>query len=196
MLAITSYNIGALIEKDSMKRFIGSQFSSDFINKQCQSKCDQYQLQRESCIQTCALDLTNQTQVGIDKALNEIYEKKFFNFSLNDFTSFLSKYLLFAVIGIISGILLLFVSPTPFSTLGKNFVTISISLFISDILPQLMTASVNLPLDLGQSINDYFSSGFNHQLIYGIIFLIAGIVFILINYYLNKRKDKKVKNKK
>jgi uncharacterized membrane protein len=179
-----------------MKRFIGSQFSSDFINKQCQSKCDQYQEYRENCIQNCVSDLTNQTQAGIDKALNEIYEKKLFNFSLNDFTSFLSNYLLFAVIGIISGILLLFVSPTPFSTLGKNFVTISVSLFISSIIPLSVTASVSLPVDLGKAISDYFSSSFNQQLIYGIIFLVSGIVLILINYALSRRKVKKDGNKK
>jgi len=193
LLAITSYNIGSLIEKDSIKNFIRLQMGPDFIKNQCQDKCEQRQEYGENCTQLCIADLTNQTEIGIDKTLDEIYQKKFFNLDLDDFTTFLGNYLLFAVVGIISGILLLFASLTPLSTLGKNLISISISLFISSILPQFMTTSVNLPIDLGKAVNDYFSSGFNEQIIYGIIFLVSGLVLILINYYLNKRK---VKNKK
>lgn len=196
LLAITSYDIGNLLQKNYIKSFITSQMGPDFIREQCQNKCEQYQDLRENCTQFCVSDLTNQTQTGIDKALNEIYDKKLFNFSLNEFTLFLADYPLFFVVGIISGILLLFASLKPLSTLGKDFVSISFSLLITSIIPQFMTASVNLPIDLGQSINNYFSSAFNQLLIYGVIFLTVGLVLILINYALDRRKIKKDQNKK
>jgi hypothetical protein len=190
VLSITSYDIGNTIEKNSIKDFIRFEMGPSFIKEQCQNKCSQYQ-DKEECNQFCISDLTNQTQLGIGKTLDEIYDKKLFGITLNEFILFLNNYPMFAAIGIVAGILLLFASITPLSTLGKNFVTISVSLFISALIPYFMTASVNLPLDLGGAMGNYFSSGFNQQIVFGIIFIAAGLILILINYALDRRKSKK-----
>jgi hypothetical protein len=190
LMAITAYSIGNLIQKESMKDFIKVE-SMQFIDQQCQENCNQYTEYKEACIQLCIADLTNQTQTGVDKAVDEIYQKQIFNTNLEEISFLLSQYILFAVIGIFSGILLLIASKTPLLTLGKDFISIAISLFISSFTPQFMMASVNLPFNLGEAIKDYFSPSFNQLMNYGIIFLIIGIILIIINYLLKKRKKTK-----
>ena len=190
LMAITSYSVGGLVQKSSIKDFIKSE-SGKFIDQQCQENCKQYPDYKDACIQLCITELTNQTQSSVDKAVNEVYKQKFFGISLDEISSLLIQYFLFFIIGIVFGILLLVASKTPFLTLGKNFISIAISLFISSITPQFIIASVNLPFNLGQAIKDYLSPSFNQQMYYGIILLITGIVFVIINYILSKRKMKK-----
>jgi hypothetical protein len=196
LLAITSYNIGALIQKDSIKNFIKTK-SNEVINQQCQENCNQYVDLRAECTQACSTEMTLEAEASINKAVDDIYQQKFFELvSLNEISLMLAQYLLFLIIGIFSGILILVVSKTPFLTLGKNFISISISLFISSVTPQFMLASINLPFDLGKSIKDYFFSGFNQLAYFGIAFLAAGIALIAVNYFLEKRKNKEVNKSK
>jgi len=194
LMAITSYSVGGLVQKSSIKDFIKSE-SGKFIDQQCQSQCEQYPDYKNTCIQLCTAELTNQTQAGVDKAVDEIYQKQFFNVTLDELSSLLNQYILFLIIGVISGILLLFASRTPILTLGKDFISVAISLFISSFTPKFIIASVNLPFDLGKAISDYFSPSFNQLLNYGIIFLVIGIVLIIINYLLSRRKKPITKEK-
>lgn len=194
--AITSYTLGNLIQKDSLKDFIKSEIGTEFINKQCQENCNQNTDYKDACIQLCITELSNQTQMSVDKTVDEIYQQKLFNITLNEISFFLSQYIVFIIIGIFSGILLLIASKTPFLTLGKDFISISISLFISSVTPQMVIASINLPFNLGQAVRDYLSSGFNQQINYGIILLIIGIILVVINYLLKRIKTTKEKRKK
>jgi hypothetical protein len=189
LFAITSYNIGNLVQKVSIKIFIKSQ-STNFIDQQCEENCKDYPDYKDLCIQQCLAEATNQTESGISKAVDEIYEQKFFDLAtLEDISSLLTHYLLFLIIGIVCSILIFVASKTPFQTLGKGFISISISLFISSVTPQFMLASINLPFDLGKAIKDYFFTGFNQLIYYGIAFLIVGIILIIVNYLLAKRKE-------
>jgi len=188
-MAITSYTIGDLIQKNSIKNFFKTEIlGTEFINQQCESRCNEYQDYRGECMSLCLTDLTNQTETGVDRAVDEIYKRQFFNMNLEQISYFFANYISFAVIGIFVGIVLLIVSTTPFLTLGKNLITIAISLFISSFIPQFTFASINLPLDLGQTFTDYLSSGFNQQMVFGIIFLIAGIILVVINYVIDRRR--------
>lgn len=195
LMAITSYNIGNLIQKESIKNFIKSE-SLKYVSQQCENQCDQYPEYKELCVQRCLAETTNQTEVGVNKAVDDIYQQKLLDMvSLDEASSLLSQYLLFLVIGVICGVLIFFASKAPFKTLGKDFISISISLFISSIIPQFIIASVNLPFDLGQAIKDYLSPSFSQLMSYGIAFLVAGIVLIIINYLLERRKETKEKRK-
>lgn len=188
--AITSYTLGSLIQKDSIKAFIKSE-SLNVIDKQCQDQCSQYADYKDACIQICSNELTNQTQTGVDNAVNTVYQQKFFGATLDQISSLLSQYVLFLMIGVFLGALLLVVSQTKLLTFGKNFITLAVSLFISSFTPQFIIAVINLPFNLGEAIKNYLSSGFNQQLQYAIILLIAGVILIIIDYSLDRRKKKK-----
>jgi len=190
LFAITSYNIGKLIQKESMKNFIKAQ-SMSVINQQCEEECKNYPDYKDLCIEQCLKETTNQTEAGINKAIDDIYKQKLADLTtLEELSSFLSHYILFLIIGIVCGILMFVASKTPFQTLGKGFISISISLFISSVTPQFIMASINLPFDLGKAIKDYFFSSFNQLMYYGIAFLIVGIILIIINHLLERRKNK------
>lgn len=186
-IAITSYNIGNLIQKESIKNFIKSE-STKYLNQECQNQCSQYEDYKDACIQLCLTELINQTEISVNKVVDDIYQQKFFDMTLDEVSLFLSQYILFAIIGIFSGILILIASKTPFLSLGKNIISVSISLFISSIAPQFMLASINLPFNLGKSIKDYFFPSFNQLIYYGIILLIIGIILVIVNYVIKKKK--------
>lgn len=185
--AITAYTLGTLIQKDSIKVFIKSEVLNT-INEQCQTQCNQ--VLEASCMQLCLDYLTNQTQSDVDNAVNSIYQQKFFGITLDEISTLLFQYVLFFVIGIFTGALLLLASKTPLLTIGKNFIALAISFFISSFTPQFIFASVNLPFDLGEAIKNYLSAGFNQQFQYAIVLLIAGVILIIIGYALSKRKPK------
>jgi hypothetical protein len=196
LMGITSYNIGNLIQKKSIKVFIKTE-SMSFINDQCKENCAPYPEYKDLCIDQCLATLTNETESSVNKAVDGIYQQKLANWvSLDELASFMSQYVLFFVIGIIVGIMILIASKTPFLTLGKDFISIAISLFISSVTPEFMLASINLPFDLGKAIKEYFSPGFRYLLYYGIIFLAVGIILIIIDHFLEKRKRFKEADKK
>jgi len=184
------------VQKASIKNFIKTQ-STNYIDQQCQEKCDVYSDYKDMCISQCKLEVANQTESSINKAIDEIYQQKIANLvTLNELSSFLTHYILFLIIGIVCGILAFIASKTPFQTLGKGFISIAISLFISSVTPQFVIASISLPFDLGTAIKDYFFSGFNQLIYYGIAFLAVGIILIIVNYLLEKRKNAKETGKK
>ena len=188
-IAITSNTLGTLIQKESIKVFLGTE-GKKFTSLQCEEDCKQYSGNQAECLQSCEADLTNQTSVVVDKATDEIYQRNFFGFNLNETSSAASDYFAFLIIGIISGVLLMVASKTPFSTLGKNLISIAISLFILVLFMYSIMIYVNLPLNLGKDFLSYLSPGFDQQIKYGIILLVAGIVLIVINYDVNRRKNK------
>jgi uncharacterized membrane protein YwzB len=192
LFALTSYDLDKVVQKDAIKGFIRIQ-GLKHVDDQCQEECSQNPY--ESCLSDCKIQKTNQIQTGVDKAVDELYDKKIFGVTLEELSSFLSYYLLFAAIGIFSGILLFFASENPFSTIGKDFITIAVSFFISSLTPDFVTASVNLPFDLGRAISDYLSPAFSQQMNYAIVFFVAGIIFIVVDYLLAKRKAKIGKKK-
>ena len=188
-MAITAYTLAPLIQKDSITAFFRSA-SLSVVNDQCQKDCSQYTDYKDTCLQTCPTELTNQTETGVDDAVNSIYQQKFFGVTLEQMSALLSQYVLLLVIGIVTAVMLLFVSKNPFSTLGKDFATLAASLFISSFTPQFIIASVNLPFNFGDAIKNYFSAGFNQQFQYAVVFMVSGIILIVIDYLLSRRESK------
>lgn len=194
-IAITSYTLGNLIQKESIKGFLDNE-GTKIINQQCDEQCKQYTSNRTECLQDCEVYLNNQTKTLIGAVTDEIYQRNFFGMNLNEVSSTSSEYLIFLIIGIIFGMLLLVASETPFSTLGKNLITISISLFILYFAMNFIIVFVNLPLDLGKDFIDYLSSGLNLSAKYGIVLLAMGIVLVAVNYAIRKDKSEKAGKEK
>jgi len=184
---VTSYTIGDSIQKENIKIFIKSQLDSELAVQQCDEICGNITKTstKTICLNECLTTISNQSEEIIDKAMDDIYNKKFMNISINEAASLLSNFFLFFILTIISGIALFFVSENPLTTLGKNNISISISLFIFGFLPNL------IPLPEIPTIRvmfNYLSSGLKQQIYFGIIFLIIGIIFLIANYILKKRK--------
>jgi len=183
---VTSYAIGNSIQKENIKIFIKSQLSSELATQQCDSICSNVTETslKATCLDECLDRFSNESEEVINKVVDDIYNKKFMNISINEAASLLSNFFLFFILTIISGIALFFVSENPLTTLGKNSISISISLFIFGFLPNL------IPLPAIPAVRvmfDYLSSGLSQQIYFGIIFLVIGIVFLIANY-IKKRK--------
>jgi len=184
---VTSYAIGDSIQKENVKSFIISQLGPELARDQCNNICkDVTETSLKAlCIGECSNRLSNQSEEVIDKTLDDIYNREFYNIKINEAVSLLSNFTLFFILTIIFGIAILFVSENPFMTLGKNNISISISLFVSSFIFNL----IPLPEVPAVSIMyDYLSSGLKQEIYFGIIFLIIGIVFLIANYVLKRRK--------
>jgi hypothetical protein len=182
--------MGNLIQKDSVKGFLNIE-GTKLIGQQCGEQCGQSVENVTECLQECETHLSNQTGVLVDKATDEIYKRDFFGIKLDEVSSVVSGYILYLIIGIIFGSLLFITSKTPFSTLGKNLISISISLFILVLFIRTIVIIINAPLDIGKDFIDYLSPGLDQQMIYGIILLIIGIALIVVNHILKKKTQKK-----
>jgi len=189
-IAITSQTMGNLIQKNSVKGFLNTE-GTKIIGQECEDQCKQYTENITACLQDCEVYLSNQTSTLVDKVTDEIYQRNFFGINLNEVSSTVSGYLIYLIIGIIFGVLLFIASKTPFSTLGKSLISISISLFVLVLLLRTIVIIVNAPMDIGKDFINYLSPGLDQQLKYGIILLIVGIVFLIINYIIKKRAEKK-----
>jgi len=184
---VTSYTIGNLIQKDNIKTFIKLQLGSELATEQCNNMCSNVTETslKTICLGECIGRFANESGEVVNKAVDEIYSKKFMNISIDKAVSLLSSFTLFLILTIISGIALLFISETPLASLGKNCISISVSLLIFGFLPKL------IPLPETPAVRmvfDYLSSGLGKQIYFGIIFLIIGIIFLIANYILKKRK--------
>jgi len=182
--------MGKLIQRDSVKGFLNTE-GTKLIGQQCEEQCSQLTENDTECLQECETYLSNQTGVLVDKATDDIYQRDFFGINLNEVSSTSSDYLIYLVIGIISGLSLFVASKTPFSTLGKNMISISISLFVLVLLMRTIVVIVNAPMDIGKDFIDYLSPGLDQQVKYGIILLIVGIVLLVVNYIIKKKTLKK-----
>lgn len=189
-IAITSQTMGNLIQKDSVKGFLNIE-GTKLIDQQCEEQCSQFTENSTECLQECETYLANQTGVLVDKATDEIYQRNFFGINLNEVSSTASEYLIYLIIGIISGLSLFIASKTPFSTLGKNMISISVSLFVLVLFMRMIVVIVNVPMDIGKDFIDYLSPGLDQQVKYGIILLIIGIVLLVVNYIIKKKTLKK-----
>jgi hypothetical protein len=186
--------MGDVIQKESVKTFIKTQLSPSLAAQQCEEYCKDRNETKGVCTQLCLSQISNKTEESVNGAVDEIYKKEFFGITINDVSYFISQFLIFVVLAVVSAALVLFVSQTPLTTLGKNMISVSISLFISSFSPDFLFLSSNLPFI--QSIFDYLASAFKQQMNFGIIFLIAGIALLAVGYTMKYRKSKKAEKKK
>jgi hypothetical protein len=188
-IAVSYASMGNLLRKESVKEFLNVE-GAKFIEEQCQKDCNQSS--SPTCLQNCSSTSANQTTTLVDKAVDELYQKQFYGLTLNEVSSFSYSFLLYFVLILLSGGLLFIASKNPFSTLGKNLVMTSLSLFVTSFSTQFVITFVNLPLDLSKAVNDFLSSSFDKQINIAIILLSIGIIFIMIDYFIRKRKKKTI----
>ena len=190
-MAVTSYTLGDLMQKENLKDFIESSLAPNLMEDQCEEFCMNFTgEQKQACGQICIEQLGNRTDQGVGMAIDEVYEKEFYGVSVNQIAYVLQQFTLFVIISVVSCVLILILSEDPLGHIGKNLITISISLFIASFSPNLIMSFSNLPVE--ELLSDYLGSGLDQQTIIAIVFISVGIALVIANY-LVKRKKKTVK---
>jgi hypothetical protein len=187
-MGITSYTIGGLLQKENLKSFIESGMAPDLVENQCNNLCSDAGEQKQSCLDRCIEEMGNQTDQTVSSVVDSVYNTEFYGVSINQITLVLNQLVLFIAIALISGVAIFFVSEEPLSTLGRNMISISVTLFITALSPNFILSLSNVPI---QGIfSDYMSRGLELQNIFAVLLLVVAIVFIITDYLI-KRKRKK-----
>ena len=187
-MAVTSYTLGDLIQKDNLKDFIESSLAPNLMEDQCDEFCVNFTgEQKESCGQICIEQLGNKTDESVSMAVDNVYEKKFYGVSISQLADLLSQFTLFVVLSVVSGALILVMSEEPLGHIGKSLITISISLFIASFSPNLILSFSNLPVE--EVLSDYLGKGLDQQTMIAIVFIAIGIVLIAANYFIKRKKE-------
>jgi hypothetical protein len=191
-MAITSYTLGDSLQKENLKEFIASGLAPDLMEDQCEEYCVNFtEEQKEACIRLCMDQVGNKTGENVGNVIDVIYEKSFYGVTVNQLANLLNQLTLFVVLSIVSAALIIVVSEEPLGHIGKNLITISISLFIASFSPNLIMSFSNLPVE--EMVSDYLGQGLEQQTMFATIFIIVGIALIIANYFLKRRKKKEIK---
>jgi hypothetical protein len=191
-MAVTSYTLGDLIQKENLKEFIESGLAPDLLEEQCDEFCVNFTgEQKQACAQICIEQIGNRTDESVSRAIDDVYEREFYGISINQLAYLLNQFTLFVVLSIVSCALILYLSEEPLSHIGKNLVTISISLFIASFSPNLILSFSNLPVE--ELLSNYLGKGLDQQTMIATVFIIIGIALIILNYFIKRRKKKTLK---
>ena len=192
-LGITSYTIGELLQKENLKGFIETSVAPDLIQNQCSDICSNNS-QIEDCLSRCTDEMGNQTSHTIESTIDNVYESEFYGFSIEQVTSILSQLFLFVAVAIASGAAIFFVSEEPFSTLGRNMLSVSATLFITAFSPNFLLSLSNIPTD--SIFSGYMSKGLEMQKLFAAVVLVIAIVFLITDYLIKRRMRSAVPKKK
>jgi hypothetical protein len=199
-LFVTSYVFGDRIQKDSLKSFVKSEMVPGMMGQQCDEICKDFdEIERIQCLQVCREQIetntTEEIESSIDTFIDQIYEKEVMSISLSDITYILSLSVLLGIVTLITGALLFLASEKPFSSVGWNLITVSIYLLIIGFAPNFIPSG-GIGTDIVQSAMGFIFEGLEKQITFGVVFLIIGIVFVIVHYYIEYRKSKKTKKTK
>jgi len=199
-LFVTSYVFGDRIQKDSLKSFVKSEMVPGMMRQQCDEICKDFDgIERTQCLQVCREQIetntTEEIENTIDTFIDQIYEKEVMSISLSDITYILSLSVLLGIVTVITGTLLFLASEKPFSSVGWNLITVSVYLLIIGFAPNFIPTE-GVGTDIVQSAMSFIFEGLEKQITFGVVFLIIGIVFVVIHYYIKYRKSKKTKKTK
>jgi hypothetical protein len=193
-MAVTSYTLGEPLQKENLKEFIETGIAPEMLEQKCDDFCADFEeVQKQACIELCISEIGNKTSDTVSKAVDDVYDKEFYGISVEQMTYYLNQFILFFILSIASGALILFVSKEPLGHLGKNLITVSITLFITGFSPNLIMSFSNLPVE--ELLSSYLGQGLEQQKILAIIFIVAGIALVITNYIMKRRKKKKSKKK-
>jgi hypothetical protein len=193
---LTSYTLGEYLQKESLREFIESSLDPSLIEQGCEEECSKKiegitDELKEICTEQCIIEAENKLEENLNNEINRIYEERVLGYSINEAISLLNQFTLFAILTIVSAGSILFLSEEPLSYLGKDLITISMfSFLIAEFLPNLVMLLSNISID--GVISSYMGQGLEQLKTISIIFIIIGIVLIITNYFLKRKKEKTV----
>jgi len=194
-MAITSYTIGDSLQKENLKEFIESSMAPSLLEDQCDEFCVNFTgEEKQACARICIEQIGNKTSESVAKAVDDVYETSFYGVSIEQLVELMSQLTLFVILSIASCALIMVLSEEPLGHIGKNLITISVSLLIASFSPNLLMSFSNVPVD--DMISNYLGEGLEIQSIIASVFIVVGIALIIANYFLKRRKKKKAKKNK
>ncbi len=180
--AITLFNIGPFLQKDSLSGFIVGQCVK-LSAQSCQEQCDS-----DECEFECSSAISSQLSDGVDVAVDDLYDRRFYGVSISDALSF-SLFGVMAILSAVSAALLIFASKKPLMTLGKDMTVSSVSVMATPLVLGVVLSSVSLPFDIGASFLTYVSMGLSNQTFSGLVMLLIGVLLIFLNCASKRRKN-------
>jgi hypothetical protein len=193
-MAITSYTIGDSLQRDNLKSFLESSMAPSLLEDQCDEFCVNFTgEQKQACAQICIEQVGNKTAESVSKAVDDVYETSFYGITIDQLVYLMSQLTLFIVLSFASGALILVLSEEPLGHIGKNLITIAVSLLIASFSPNLLMSFSNVPVD--KMITDYLGQGLEMQTMIAAVFIASGIALMAANYFLKRRKKKAVNKK-
>jgi len=184
--AITSYTIGNMLDKESLKSFVNLNIAPNLISQQCNWYC-KGEADVEGCVEECVSENLGQTDKTVNEKIDELYGRKIFGVTLNQVSSLLSQTTLFLLLTLLCGLFLLKASESPLDTFGKIFITTSISLFIAGFSPNFIVGTTITGIPIIEDMFSYLSSGLELQIKIGIVLFILGIILIIIDRYRERK---------
>ena len=185
-MGITSYTIGDLIQKESLKGFIETGMAPSLIESQCTDFCSGKEV---DCFGACIDEMENQTSKTINDVIDNVYESNVYGVSIGSVISILSQLLLFVAIAVITGTAIFFVSDEPFSVMGRNVLSVSITLLITAFSPNLILSLSNV--EMNSVFSGYLSHGLELQALLAVVFIAVAIVFLVADYLIKRKRLKK-----
>ena len=191
---ITSYTLGDLLQKDNLKDFIENGMAPDIMYSQCEDFCAKYEDREQECLDICTDEMEKNINLTVSSTIDNVYNAGFYGITLSDVISILEMFWLFAAITVISAAGIFYFSEEPLATMGGGILSISITLFITALSPNLILSLSNVPM---QSVfSDYMSRGLDQQMFFALILLAIAVAFMIANYLIKRRNTKSKKKTK
>ena len=185
---ITSYTLGDLLQKDNLKNFIEEGMAPDIMQSQCEDFCMNYKDREQECLKVCTDEMEKNLNMTVGSTIDNVYNTSFYGISINDVIKILEMFWLFAVITVIAAVGVFYFSDEPLVTLSRDLLSISITLFVTALSPNIILSLSNVPMQ--DIFSDYMSQGLDQQMFFAIVLLAIAIVFIIINYLIKRRRSK------
>jgi len=186
-LAITSYTIGEVIQKENIRNFMETEMLPNMINESCNNACSNFTDIgiRQICFDDCIIIYGSEINETINSITENIYAQGAYGLTLDQLSYFLNAYFIYFVLIAIATCILIPIIGRSLHKLGINFIYIAISCFFVSLAPKLIT----LPEDVhATKMAGYFYGAMYQQMLFGAIFVIAGIMLIIANKYFRLEK--------
>lgn len=185
-MGITSYTIGDLIQKDNLKEFIETGMAPGMIESQCNDFCAG---KEEDCFGVCIDEMENQTTKTINDVIDNVYESDVYGISIDEVISILTQLLFFVLIALITGATIFFVSEEPFSVMGRNLLSVSVTLLITAFSPNIILSLSNV--EMNSVFSGYLSQGLELQALLAAVLVAVAIAFLIADYLIKRKRLKK-----
>ncbi|MFH0928842.1 MAG: hypothetical protein V1818_00635 [Candidatus Aenigmatarchaeota archaeon] len=198
---VTTQTIGDSLQKENLKAFAQSTMGPDIMEPECRAQCQNFEGITEDVLERCVDQCMESVELRINETgnvIDHLYEREIMGQSMDDAVSLMNQTFLFFALTVVSAAMILVVSESPLSTLGKDIISISsITLLISLLTPELVLMFSGASAE--NMISKYLGSGLEKMALISIALIAIGVALVVAEYAIRWSKKrmvlKKVKKK-